>query len=132
MKIVYANILWFCILIVGITAANLGRFNSDEWESMSDVRFNYTLLYSGITLLLMASIAGLLLKRKWGYELTLASNSTMALLPISLFVVSFFLLPELTASELIVSHAMNLTVGIVSLIFWLSQIRSSVKAKYVP
>ena len=132
MKIIYANIAWFALLIFGITIANLDRFNSAEWEGMSDVRFNYTLLYGGVTLLLVASIAGLILKRKWGYELALASNSVMALLPISLFVASLFLLPELAASELVSIHFMNLVVSIVSLAFWLAQVLSGVKAEYVP
>jgi hypothetical protein len=129
MKIIYANIVWFSLLIIGITIANLGRFNSEEWDDMSGFRFNHTLLYGGVSLLLVFSIAGLLLKRKWGYELALASNSTMALLPISLFVASFILLPELSALELIAIHATNLVVGVVSLVFWLSQVRSGVKAE---
>ena len=99
---------------------------------MSGVRFNHTLLYGGVSLLLVLSIAGLILKRKWGYELALASNSTMALLPISLFVASFILLQEMSVLELISIHATNLVVGVVSLVFWLSQICSGVKEEYVP
>lgn len=132
MKIIYANIIWFSLLIIGITIANLGRFSSEEWDGMSGVRFNHTLLYGGVSLLLVLSIAGLILKRKWGYELALASNSTMALLPISLFVASFILLQEMSVLELISIHATNLVVGVVSLVFWLSQICSGVKEEYVP
>jgi len=130
MKIIYANIIWFGILIIGITVANLSRFNSSEWESMADTRLNYTLFYGGISLLLAASICGLLLKRKWGYELALASNSTIALLPISLFVSSFFLAPELPAVELLSIHSMNLVVGVISLVLWMAQIGSGVKSTY--
>ncbi len=131
MKLIYANIVWFGILIIGITNANLGRFTSEDWGSMEDVRLKYTLLYGVVTLLLAASITGLLLKKKWGYELALASNTSMALLPIALFIASFIMLPALSPEELLSSHALNLIVGLVSLIFWLAQVRSRVKYKCV-
>jgi len=131
MRMVYANIAWFILLIIGLTNATVSRYSSEIWDGMDDVRFNYTLLFGGITLLLAASIAGLLLKRKWGYELALASNLSMALLPLSLFVVSFVMLPSAKANELLACNAQNLVVGLISLFFLAAHVRSGIKAKYV-
>jgi hypothetical protein len=128
MKLIYANIIWFILLILGILNASIGRFNSEEWISMSDVRLKYTLLYGGVMLYLIISIIGLLLKKSWGYKIALISNSIMTLIPLSMFFVSFFILSEMPISEIVSIHAFNLTVGIVSLVFWLAQLRLGVKA----
>jgi hypothetical protein len=129
MKLIYANIIWFTLLIFGILNASIGRFNSEEWISMSDVRLKYTLLYGGVILFLIISIIGLLLKKSWGYKIALTSNLIMTLIPLSMFFVSFFILSEIPISEIFSIHAFNLTVGIVSLIFWLAQLRLGVKAE---
>lgn len=131
MKIIYANSLWLGLLIIGITNAGLSRFNSEEWENMSDIRLNYTIFYGAIMLLLVFSIIGLLLKRKWGYELAQASNFSMALMPISIFVLSLVMLPTQSVAQQLSIHSLNLVVGVISLYFGLSLALSGVKAKYV-
>ena len=131
MKIIYINLVWFALLIIGIINAAIGRHTSEVWEGMTGARSNYNFLYAGIGLLLLTSIVGILLKRKWGYELTLSANSTMTLLPLSIFCASFFLLPSYSTIEIITLHATNLTIGLISLFFWVYQVRSGIKAKYV-
>lgn len=130
MKLIYANIMWFLILIFGIMNATLERFSSEDWNSLDDVRLKFTLLYSLVSLLLGGSILGLLLKRKWGYELALASNASMVFLPISLFIVTLILAPTMSTSDLISSHSLNLVVSSISLVFWVAQMHAGIKSKY--
>jgi len=98
---------------------------------MGDVRFKYTIFYGLVLLLLVVSIAGLLLKRKWGFQLALASNVSFTLLPIALLMASVIMLPTLPVSELISHSALNLVAGGVSLFFWMALVLGADKEKCV-
>ena len=131
MKLIYANIFWFIILVIGLVNTISNRFLSREWGSMVDVRNNYTALFVFVIILLLAAVIGLLRKKKWGYNLSVTSNSIMAMIPISWFLVSFFWLPSLSAKEILNIHSSNLIVGIISLFFWVTLKYSNIKKVYV-
>ncbi len=132
MKLVYLNIAWFSFLIFGIVNAALSRYYISSWFDMKELLFIYNLLSGCISLLLVSSITGLLLKRKWGYKLTLASNSVMTLVPLGLLIYSFFLIhSDYSTVELVLMHIGNLFIGFISLFFWAWQTRSGIKVMYV-
>ena len=66
MKGIYANIIWFAIVIFGLSGAAFWRHNSTEWASMADSRLVYNLVYGLVAMYLIVATVGLIIKRKVG------------------------------------------------------------------
>jgi len=132
MKIIYANIIWYICILIGLGFAALDRHNSSNWENMIDVRNNYDVLYGFLGIYLAVCIVGLLSKKSWGYSVAISANATLSLLPLGIFIASLFmLLPDLSFLELLISNLTNLVAGIVSLGFWLWLVKSNIKEIYM-
>ncbi len=131
MKIIYANIVWFAVLVFGLFNAAFARHNSDDWNNMQDVRLNYDFLYGGVAVLLIVAAVGLLLRKKWGYNLAKSLNCTMVLFPVSLFVATLIATPELGSYEAFKINIQSLGAGVVSMLFWVCLFRADVKTIYV-
>jgi hypothetical protein len=80
-KVIYANLVWFLIVMVGTVGASINRHTSEFWAAMPDVRRNYDLFFVGAYgLLFLVALIGILKRKKWGYEFTMAFNYILALL----------------------------------------------------
>lgn len=82
-KIVYANIVWFLIVIASAVSASISRHGSTEWDKMADVRMNYDVVFAGVFgSYCLVSIVGLLKRKKWGYSSAMGFNYVIAALSI--------------------------------------------------
>ena len=132
MKIIYANIIWYICILIGLSLAALDRHSSSNWEDMIDVRNNYDVLYGFLGICLVICIAGLLSKKRWGYSIAVTANATLSILPLGIFVMSLYmLLPDVSFKELLVINLSNLVAGIVSLGFWIWLVKSNIKDIYI-
>ena len=132
MKVIYANIIWFAAILFGLVGAALNRRSDPGWVGMPDVRTNYDVVYGILGIYLLVCIVGLLIKKSWGYSAALSANATLSIIPIVLFVGSFFMLmPDITFIELLNISLGNLLAGLVSIVFWVLLVKSNVKSIYV-
>ena len=132
MKIIYANIVWFTAIIIGLVGAAFSRRIRPIWESMDDVRANYDVLYGILGILLIICIVGLILKKHWGYFAATYANAIFTILPIAIFFTSLVLLiMDLTFMEILCINLSNISVGIGSLVFWVLLVKLNIKNRYV-
>ena len=132
MKIIYANIIWYVCILIGLGFAALNRHNSSDWGNMTDVRNNYDVLYGFLGIYLVVCIAGLLLKKSWGYSIAVTANAIFSLLPIGILLASLYmLLPDLSFIELLEINLTNIVVGVISLVFWVWLLKSHIKEIYL-
>jgi len=132
MKVIYANIIWYAAILLGLIGAALNRHSNADWESMPDVRGNYDALYGILGLYLVLCIVGLVSKKSWGYSVTVSANATLSMLPLSIFAPSLFMLmPDISFVEVLNINLSNLVVGFVSLILWVWLVKSDIKGNYV-
>ena len=131
MKLIIANILWYAFIIYGLVGAAYNRHSSSDWSAMADVRLKYDLLYGSLALFLILCSLGLILKKKWGYSLALAANATLTSIPLSIFMVSCFMLfGSLPFFEIIHTNAAGLTSGTISLVLLVCLIKTDKKNLY--
>jgi len=124
MKIIYANIIWYVITILGLLGAAFNRHSSSDWENMSDVTTNYDIVFGCLALYLIICGGGLLLKRRWGFAHAVSVNATLTLIPLGIFIASLAIaLPTLDLISIFKANFINLLYGTVSLIFWISIIK---------
>ncbi len=132
MKGIYANIVWYAIIVYGLVGAAVHRHSSADWEGMADARMNYDLVFGGLALYLIVSAVGLMLKRKWGYLLAVSANATLALAPMAVLIASLVIVfPALSVIEVLQSNLVNLVLGVVSLGFWIWIVKSNIKVSYL-
>jgi len=130
MKGIYANIVWWVIILWGLIDAAINRQTSPQWKEMSNVALEYNLVYGSLGIFLVAGIVGLLKKKRWGYSLALSVNGTLAVLPLTIFVTSMVLLPDAPLSELLELQIINLIAGLISLGFFVWLLRSKKSLGY--
>lgn len=121
MKLIYANVAWFIFIVFGIAGATIQRHSTLDRQSMSDIIVGYDLLFGSVAVYLIICVLGLIKKTKWSYSFSVSANSTLALLPLSIFVASLFMLfPDIGFAETLKMNVANLVVGFISLYFWVS------------
>ena len=99
---------------------------------MPDVRNNYDLVYGLLGLYVGVSIVGLLSKKKWGYSFALSANVTLAIIPISILIVSIVMLePDASFMNVMEINLTNIVVGLVSFGFWVYLVKSNIRQSYV-
>ena len=128
MKVIYANIIWYVCILIGLGFAALNRHSSSDWVNMADVRNNYDILYGLLGVYLVVCIAGLLLKKRWGHSIAVSANAIFSLLPLGIFIASLYmLLPDLSFIELLENSSTNIVIGVISLVFWIGLLKSNIK-----
>ena len=131
MKGIYANIIWFAIVIFGLSGAAFWRHNSTEWASMADSRLVYNLVYGLVAMYLIVATVGLIIKRKWGYVFAVSANAMLALISIGLLLASLVMArPTLSVQEIVQINSSNLLAGLVSLCFCVWLLKSKVRNIY--
>lgn len=136
-KVVYANIIWFLVVMASTIGASLARHGSPQWDKMADVRLYYDILFVGIFGCYCAvSIVGLLKRKKWGYSSAMGFNYVIAALSVIpvLGLLFFSLLNDIPLSE--VSDAnwgitpSGIALGLISLVFIIIMRRQNVKSVF--
>jgi hypothetical protein len=64
MKGTYANIVWHAFVVYGLLSEGFKRHTSQDWESISDVRIKYDVIFGSLVIFLVICIIGLIYKKK--------------------------------------------------------------------
>jgi len=92
---------------------------------MADIRYEYDIMYGFLTICLVATIIGLLLKRKWGYTFAVTANAALAAISFGILCVSLILvLPELDILQILKINLINMIAGLISLGFFIWLMKS--------
>ncbi len=76
-KVILANVAFFIYMIIALIGV-IFRHSSAEWENMKNVRLEYDLLFGlGLSILSTLAIAGLLLRKEWGRQFSIAFCSIL-------------------------------------------------------
>lgn len=134
-KIVYANIVWFGLIVLMGVNASLMRHKSSTWQAMPDVEIKYDVLFVGVFgLLFLISSIGLLKKKQWGYQFTMAFNAILTFLVIvpfiSLTVLNFEQNISLSQAVRYSWDTNNFIISFISLIFIILMNRKTIKSIY--
>ena len=132
MKIIYANIVFFILVLYGIAGAAVERFVSSFWQDMGAVKTEYDVVWSLFSIWLLVTIIGLVLKKPWAYAHALSANAVLAILPIILLSLASFVFWEgLNVLSLLQEIIFELSVSIISFMFFIILFKSiSVKKAY--
>ncbi|MCU7919703.1 MAG: hypothetical protein KZQ95_15295 [Candidatus Thiodiazotropha sp. (ex Epidulcina cf. delphinae)] len=99
---------------------------------MADVRIKYDIVFGSLVILLIVCIIGLIYRKKWAYSLAVSANATLTLIPITVLLVSLAMThQELGIINVIEINAVNLSIGLVSLCFWVWMVKSNVRNIFV-
>jgi len=72
-KVIWANTIFFIYVLFGVVGGVIYRNISSEWENMKDVRLEYDLFFGlGFSALSILAIVGLLLRKEWGRQFSIA------------------------------------------------------------
>jgi hypothetical protein len=75
---IWANIIFFAYVILALIGGVTSRGMSREWEQMKDVRLKYDLFFGfGFSTLCILAIVGLLLRKEWGRQCSIAFCFTL-------------------------------------------------------
>ncbi len=132
MKIIYANIVLFIVVLYGLLGSAITRLNSSFWQEMDSVKTEYDIVWSLFSIWLIITIYGLLKKKHWAYVHTLSINAVLAFVPLLLFITtSAMLWQEIDHIQTLKSIIYELVVSFVAFVFWLILYKSSyVKKSY--
>lgn len=132
MKGIYANITWYAFIVFGLLSAGYNRHTSKEWERVADVRLNYDLLFGTLLIFLVVCIVGLFNRKKWGYKMAVSTNATLTILPVTALIVTLpMTYQELGLLKILEINAINLLIGLVSLVFWIWLVKSDIRNRFV-
>ena len=129
-KVIYANLIWLFIIVVGAVAASIFRHSSGAWDIMPNVRMNYDILFvGGFCCLFIIAIIGILKRKRWGYEFTMCFNYILVMLAfIPIIIGIFYVLKSSIPFHLIwEANLQNLVIGLVSIIFVFFMRRPNIK-----
>lgn len=83
-KIVYANVVWFLVVMASLIDTSVMHHQSADWDDMPDSRLHYDLLLVGVFgCYCLAAIVGLLSRKKWGYSAAMGFNYVIGALSIA-------------------------------------------------
>jgi len=126
MKVIYANIVFFIIVLYGLVGAALIRLTSSFWETMDGVKTEYDLVSLICAVWLLVTIVGLILRKPWAYTHALSIDAVIAIVPIILLIIaSSILWQEINHIETLKGIAYDLLFSAVSFGFWLTLCKSS-------
>jgi len=126
MKVIYANIVFFLIVLYGLIGAALIRLTSDFWQEMDSVKTEYDLVSLIFVIWLVVTIIGLAMKKPWAYVQALFANAVIAIVPFLLFVIAtIMLLGEIDHIETIKGSIRDFIASAIGFIFWLLLYKSS-------
>jgi len=132
MKIVYSNVIFFALLIIGLVGAAVDRSTTSFWHDMSDVKLKYDIIWGIIGLFITFTIIGMLFRRKWAYQFAIAVNGIFTILPLMIFVTTTVMFwNEVNLVNSIINYSLHLISALISCIFALSLMLSkNVKNSY--
>ncbi len=132
MKIIYANIIFFILVLYGTAGAAVERFVSSFWEDMGAVKTEYDIVWSLFSIWLLITITGLILKKPWAYAHAISANAVLAIVPTILLVLASLVFWEgLNVLSLVKEIIFELSVSLISLIFFIILLKSAnVKKAY--
>jgi len=126
MKIIYANILFYALILFGLVGAAVDRATTPFWQDMKNIKFNYDVIWALVGVCILVTIFGLLKRKSWAYKFALTINATFALIPLSIIVVTTIMFwQELNVMESIVDYPGHLLIGGVSFVFWWALTKST-------
>lgn len=137
-KVIYANLIWFLIIMVGTVRAAIYRHTSESWQCMpASVIRNYDLMFVGAYgCLFLISLVGILKRKRWGYECAMGFNYTLSALVIIPFIAIFIFtitngIPLSFLSQIDLATYLNyIVVSIVSIVFIFFMRRPNVKSLF--
>jgi len=126
MKVIYANIVLFIVVLYGLLGSAITRLNSSFWQDMGSVKTEYDVVWLLFSVWLVITIYGLLKKKPWAYVHTLSINAVLAFVPLLLLIVaSAMLWQEIDLIQTLKSIIYELAVSFVAFVFWLILYKSS-------
>jgi hypothetical protein len=121
MKVIYSNIIFFTLLIIGLVGAAIDRMTTSFWHDMPDVKMNYDIIWGIVGLFVAFTIFGMLLRKKWAYQFAIALNGIFTILPIMIFVTTTIMFwQETNLVDSFIHYSLYLIIAIISCIFALS------------
>ena len=132
-KVIYANLIWLFIIVLGAIAASIFRHASGSWDIMPDVRMNYDILFvCGFCCLFIISLIGILKRKKWGYEFTMCFNYILIMLAFIPIIIGIIYALKSSIPFHIIWNAnlQNLIIGVVSIVFVFFMKRSNIKSLF--
>ena len=132
MKVIYANTIFYALILFGLVGAAVNRHLSANWQDMNDVKNNYDIIGVIFCIWLVSTIYGLFKRKAWAYSHALSLNAVMAIVPVLLLTVATYMLwKEIDFLEVLISYLDHFLVSAVAFIFWLMLLKSSsVKKAY--
>ena len=119
MKIIYANILFYVLILFGLVGAAVDRAAQPIWKDMNNTKFYYDIIGVLVGTWILVTIFGLLKRKSWAYKFALTVNATFTLIPFSISLVTTIMFwQELNVMESIVNYSGHLIIGVVSFVFW--------------
>ncbi len=136
-KVIYANLIWFFIVMVGAVNGSISRHKSEFWQGMPDVSRNYDLLFLGAYgCLFLMSLVGILKRKRWGYECAMGFNYTLSALIVIPFIAIFIFtitngIPLSFLSQIDLATYLNyIVVSTVSIVFIFFMRRPNIKSLF--
>ena len=134
MKVIYANIMFFIIVLYGLLSAALMRLASSFWQSveMGSVKTEYDYIAFICAIWLVVTVVGLIMKKPWAYVHAQSIDAVIAVVPIIFFcVTTFILLQVIDHLEALKDYVYDLLFSGIAFAFWVTLYKSSsVKSAY--
>ncbi len=126
MKIIYANIVFFLVVLYSLIGAALIRLTSDFWQSMESFTTEYDLVSLFFVVWLVVTTIGLVMKKQWAYVHALSANAVIAVVPVLLFIIATIMLwGEIDHIETAKRSINDFTASAIGFVFWLLLYKSS-------
>ena len=126
MKIIYANIVFFLVVLYSLIGAALIRLTSDFWQSMESFTTEYDLVSLVFVVWLVVTTIGLVMKKQWAYVHALSANAVIAVVPVLLFIIATIMLwGEIDHIETAKRSINDFTASAIGFVFWLLLYKSS-------
>ena len=126
MKIIYANIVFFLIVLYGLVGAAIIRLTSDFWQEMNSVKTEYDLVSLIFVIWLVVTTIGLVMKKPWAYVHALSANAVIAIVPVLLFIIATIILwGEVDHIETIKGSIGDFIAAAIGFVFWLLLYKSN-------
>jgi uncharacterized membrane protein YeaQ/YmgE (transglycosylase-associated protein family) len=121
MKVIYSNIIFFALLIIGLVGAAIDRSTTDFWDDMPEVKIKYDIIWGTIGLFVAFTTIGMLFRKRWAYQLAIAINGIFTLLPIMIFATNTVMFwNETSIIDSIINYSLHLIVAVIAGVFAVS------------
>lgn len=124
------NLIWFTFLLYGLGGAAYVRHTSPSYADATELRLMYDLIYLvGLGGLILLAILGIILRKKWGYSVSIIVNAVIPVLALGIFIIGIFM-TDLQFGDVLRINANNLAGGFVSFCLLLSILTRDVKGYF--